>query len=81
MLVQQTGKKAVIADNIRPLSKTTQEEHSKPLLDTFTLRELFPRPFVTSEVNNSEWKFCTILIIQFILILSSLPDVFMAPRK
>lgn len=63
-LVQQTSKKAMVADNIKSLSKTAQEEQSKPLLDTFTLRELFSILFVTSVVNNSEWKFCIILIIQ-----------------
>lgn len=63
-LVQQTGKKAMVAENINSLSKTSQEEQSKPLLDTFTLRELFSILFVTSVVNNSEWKFCIILIIQ-----------------
>lgn len=37
----KTGKKAAVADNIKSLSKTTQGEHSKPLLGTLTLTSCF----------------------------------------
>lgn len=76
--VSKWVKTTMVVENFKSLGKTTQEAHCKPLLNTFNVKGVVPHTFCHSEVNNSGWKSCIILIIPCILIFSTLPDAFVA---